>query len=47
MYICLDFGFGKKSMEGLISHEVTKLCNYLKKDLNQPTSLGRSTSPPA
>jgi hypothetical protein len=36
----LDFGFGKTSMESMIAHEVAKLCDYLKQELNQPVSLG-------
>merc|ERR1719239_1022754 len=35
-----DFGFGKASMEDMITAEATKLCNSIAKELNQPVELG-------
>jgi len=35
-----DFGFGKASMEDMITAEATKLCNSMAKELNQPVELG-------
>jgi hypothetical protein len=29
-------------MESMITHEASKLVDYLKKDVNRPVSLGRS-----